>query len=75
MTFSAMNTTDFRTLLLAPTVSRAAFFAYYLGSANELPEPPTPELQVPASQPDAPAAAPVAMEPVAMEPVAAQFGH
>ncbi|MDQ2770185.1 MAG: hypothetical protein M3Y54_06765 [Bacteroidota bacterium] len=68
MTFSTMNTIDLRTLLTAPTVSRATFFAYYLGTANILAETPDTDFQLPAGQP-APEKAPVATEPVVTESI------
>ena len=66
MTFSAMNTTDFQNLLTAPTVSRAAFFAYYLGSSHDLGETPVVEPQSPTGPP-ATTAPPLASEPVLTE--------
>ena len=53
MTFSAMNTTDLRTLLTAPTVSRATFFAHYLGTSNAAADTLRAETQPLASQPAA----------------------
>lgn len=64
MTFSAMNTNDFHTLLTAPIVSRAAFFAYYLGTASDLAETPGVE---PLPTLPAPEAALAATEPVRAE--------
>ncbi len=66
MTFSAMNTTDFQNLLTAPTVSRAAFFAYYLGSFHDLGETPVAEPQSPTGLP-ATNELPLASEPTLME--------
>lgn len=53
MTFSAMNTNDLRTLLTAPTVSRATFFAHYLGTFNAPAETLRAETQPQASRPAA----------------------
>ena len=66
MTFSAMNTTDFQNLLTAPTVSRAAFFAHYLGTSHDLGETPVAEPQSPTGPP-ATNAPPLAPEPALKE--------